>query len=234
MLSVVIPAYNESSRLPTTLARLRDYLDSAGEPYEVLVVDDGSSDDTVAQAEAAAAEWPQLCVLRLSRNKGKGAAVRAGMLAASGEQRLFTDADLSAPIEELPKLRAHLGPTCQVVIGSRAVAGSVIEEHQPGRRETMGRVYNKMLQFVALRGLNDTQCGFKLFTADAAEKCFGPLRTLRFGFDAEVLLRARRLGLGIAEVPVRWGHREDSRVSAMRDSLRTLYELMVLRIKARP
>ena len=234
MLSVVIPAYNESARLPATLVRLRDYLDSAGEPYQVIVVDDGSSDDTVAQAESTAATWPQMCVLRLPRNMGKGAAVRAGMLAASGEQRLFTDADLSAPIEELPKLREHLSPACQVVIGSRAVAGSVIEEHQPGRRETMGRVYNKLLQFVALRGLNDTQCGFKLFTAEAAEKCFGPLRTLRFGFDAEVLLRARRLGLGIAEVPVRWGHREDSRVSAMRDSLRTLYELMVLRIKARP
>ena len=234
MLSVVIPAYNESARLPATLVRLRDYLDAAGEPYQLIVVDDGSSDDTVAQAEAVAANWPQMCVLRLPRNMGKGAAVRAGMLAASGEQRLFTDADLSAPIEELPKLRKHLNATCQVVIGSRAVAGSVIEEHQPGRRETMGRVYNKLLQFVALRGLNDTQCGFKLFTAEAAEKCFGPLRTLRFGFDAEVLLRARRLGLGIAEVPVRWGHREDSRVSAMRDSLRTLYELMVLRIKARP
>lgn len=233
MLSVVIPAYNESARLPATLVRLREYLDSAGEPYQVIVVDDGSSDDTVEQAEATAAGWPEMCVMRLPRNMGKGAAVRAGMLAASGEERLFTDADLSAPIEELPKLREHLTPTCQVVIGSRAVAGSVIEAHQPGRRETMGRVYNRLLQFVALRGLNDTQCGFKLFTAEAAQKCFGPLRTLRFGFDAEVLLRARRLGLGVAEVPVRWGHREDSRVSAMRDSARTLYELMVLRIKAR-
>ena len=97
----------------------------------------------------------------------------------------------------------------------------------------MGRVYNRLLQLVALRGLHDTQCGFKLFTAAAAEACFTPLRTMRFGFDAEVLLRARKLNLGIAEVPVRWGHREDSRVSAMRDSLRTLYELMVLRFKAR-
>ena len=234
MLSVVVPAYNESVRLPATLERLREYLDAAGEPYQVIVVDDGSRDDTVAQAEATAAGWPQMCVLRLARNMGKGAAVRAGMLAASGELRLFTDADLSAPIEELPKLREHLSPSVQVVIGSRAVAGSVIEEHQPGRRETMGRVYNRLLQLVALRGLHDTQCGFKLFTAEAAEQCFGPLRTLRFGFDAEVLLRARRLRLGIAEVPVRWGHREDSRVSAMRDSLRTLYELMVLRFKARP
>ena len=234
MLSVIIPAYNEAARLPATLVRLRDYLDSAGEPYQVIVVDDGSNDNTVERARETASTWPQLCVMRLPQNTGKGAAVRAGMLAASGELRLFTDADLSAPIEELPKLREHIGPSCQVVIGSRAVPGSVIEEHQPGRRETMGRVYNRMLQAVALRGLHDTQCGFKLFTAEAAEACFVPLRTLRFGFDAEVLLRARRLGLGIAEVPVRWGHREDSRVSAMRDSLRTLYELMVLRFKARP
>ena len=234
MLSVVIPAYNESARLPATLARLREFLDASSEPYEVIVVDDGSSDDTADMADATASEWPQMRVLRLPHNMGKGAAVRAGMLEATGEQRLFSDADLSAPIEELQNLRDHLSPTCQVVIGSRALSESVIEEHQPGRRETMGRVYNKMLQVVALRGLHDTQCGFKLFTADAAVQCFGPLRTLRFGFDAEVLLRARRLGLGIAEVPVRWGHREDSRVSAMRDSLRTLYELMVLRIKARP
>ena len=233
MLSVVVPAYNESARLPATLVRLRDYLDAAGEPYQVIVVDDGSSDGTADTAEATASAWPQMCVLRLPRNMGKGAAVRAGMLAATGEHRLFTDADLSAPIEELPKLRARLSPSCQVVIGSRAVAGSVIEEHQPGRRETMGRVYNRLLQFVALRGLHDTQCGFKLFTAAAAEACFRPLRTMRFGFDAEVLLRARKLNLGIAEVPVRWGHREDSRVSAMRDSLRTLYELMVLRFKVR-
>ena len=233
-LSVIVPAYNESSRLPATLVRLRDFLDDAGEPYQVIVVDDGSVDDTATVVEAATAGWPELCLIRLPGNQGKGAAVRAGMLAATGAVRLFSDADMSAPIEELPKLREHLGPACQVVIGSRAMAGSVIETHQPGRREMMGRTYNRLLQLVALPGLNDTQCGFKLFTADAAEACFGPLRTLRFGFDAEVLLRARRIGLGIAEVPVHWGHREDSRVNAMRDSLRTLYELMVLRLKARP
>ena len=234
MLSVIVPAYNESLRLPATLVRLREYLEAAGEPYEVIVVDDGSVDDTAGAAEETARSWPQLCVIRLPSNQGKGAAVRAGMLAASGELRLFTDADLSAPIEELPKLRAHLSPTIRVVIASRAVAGSVIEEHQPGRREMMGRTYNRLLQLIALPGLHDTQCGFKLFSDDAAIACFTPLRTLRFGFDAEVLLRARRLGFGIAEVPVRWGHREDSRVSALRDSVRTLYELLVLRFKARP
>lgn len=232
-LSVVVPAYNEGARLPPTLVRLREYLDAAAEPYEVIIVDDGSADDTVAVAEERTRCWPQLRVLRLPRNQGKGAAVRAGMLAATGAVRLFTDADMSAPIDELPHLRARIGPACDVVIGSRAVPGAVITEHQPGRRETMGRTYNRLLQLVALPGLHDTQCGFKLFTARAAEACFRPLRTERFGFDAEVLLRARRLGFGIAEVPVHWGHREDSRVSAMRDSLRTLYELLVLRLRAR-
>ncbi|MGH7687755.1 MAG: dolichyl-phosphate beta-glucosyltransferase [Candidatus Dormibacteria bacterium] len=234
MLSVIVPAYNESARLPATLVRLREYLDAAGETYQVIVVDDGSLDGTAAAAQETASSWPQLCVIGLPSNQGKGAAVRTGMLAASGELRLFTDADLSAPIEELPNLRAHLSPTTRVVIASRAVAGSVIEEHQPGRREMMGRTYNRLLQLIALPGLHDTQCGFKLFTDEAAIACFTPLRTLRFGFDAEVLLRARRLGFGIAEVPVRWGHREDSRVSAVRDSVRTLYELLVLRFKARP
>lgn len=233
MLSVVVPAYNEAARLPATLVRLREYLDGSAEPYEVIVVDDGSGDGTAEVAEASAQAWPQLCLIRLQHNQGKGAAVRAGMLAAAGELRLFSDADLSAPIEELPKLRERIGPTCQVVIGSRALEGSLIEAHQPGRREMMGRTYNRLLQLVALRGLHDTQCGFKLFTAEAAQQCFGPLRTLRFGFDAEVLLRARRLGFGVAEVPVRWGHREDSRVKALRDSLRTLYELVVLRFKVR-
>ena len=233
LLSVVIPAYNEEARLPATLERVREYLDRSPEPYEVIVVDDGSEDGTLRIAREAAAAWPQLRVIGLGRNQGKGAAVRAGMLEAGGGVRLFSDADLSTPIEELPRLRAALGAGAQVVIASRALPGSVIEEHQPGRREMMGRTYNRLLQLLALPGLHDTQCGFKLFTADAAAACFGPLRTLRFGFDAEVLLRARRHGFGVAEVPVRWGHREDSRVSPARDSLRTLLELLVLRFNAR-
>lgn len=233
MLSLVIPAYNEELRLPATLTRVREYLDSTGEPYEVIVVDDGSSDHTVATTRDAAASWPQLCVIALPRNRGKGAAVRAGMLAAIGEVRAFSDADLSTPIEELPRLREQLGPGCEVVIGSRATPGAVIETHQPKRREAMGRAYNRLLQLLALPGLYDTQCGFKVFSAEAAVRCFEPLRTFRYGFDAEVLLRARRLGYGVGEVPVRWAHREDSRVSPLRDSARTLYELVTLRFTVR-
>ena len=233
VLSVVVPAYNETARLPSTLRAMREYLDAAGEEYEVLVVDDGSSDGTRAFAEAQRPAWSQLRVLGLDRNRGKGAAVRAGMLAAGGELRLFSDADLSTPMTELARLRERLGGTTTVAIASRAVPGAAIGVHQPGRRETMGRVYNRLLQALVLPGLHDTQCGFKLFTAEAAVACFEPLRTEGFGFDAEVLLRARRHGWQVAEVPVHWDHKEDSRVSAMRDSVGVLIDLLRLRVRRR-
>lgn len=231
MISVVIPTFNERRRLPHTLDRLREYLDGAGEEYEVIVADDGSSDATVEYVRSALPAWPQLSVRALPRNQGKGAAVRVGMLAARGELRLFSDADLSTPIEELPRLRERLSATCQVAIGSRALPGSTIGVHQPGRREMMGRTYNRLVQLLVLPGLHDTQCGFKLFTAQAAIACFEPLRTRGFGFDAEVLVRARRHGWEVAEVPVAWDHRDDSRVSALRDSGRTLVDLVRLRLR---
>jgi dolichyl-phosphate beta-glucosyltransferase len=233
MLSIIVPAYNEEQRLPATLVRMRSYLDGRDEPYEVLIVDDGSTDNTLAMSREIAKGWPQLQVLALERNTGKGAAVRLGMLTATGEHRVFSDADLSTPIEEIEQLRAHLHGDCTVAIASRALPESQIDVHQPGKREVMGRTYNRLLRLSALRGLHDTQCGFKAFTAEAAFACFTPLRTLRFGFDAEVLLRARRHGWTVAEVPVRWEHKEDSRVSALRDSFGTLYDLMRLRFVVR-
>ena len=233
MLSIIVPAYNEEQRLPATLVRMRSYLDGRDEPYEVLIVDDGSTDNTLAMSRDIAKGWPQLQVLALERNTGKGAAVRLGMLTATGEHRVFSDADLSTPIEEIEQLRAHLHGDCTVAIASRALPESQIDVHQPGKREVMGRTYNRLLRLSALRGLHDTQCGFKAFTAEAAVACFTPLRTLRFGFDAEVLLRARRHGWTVAEVPVRWEHKEDSRVSALRDSFGTLYDLMRLRFVVR-
>ena len=233
MLSIVVPAYNEEQRLPATLVRMRAYLDGRDEPYEVLIVDDGSTDNTLAMSRDLAKGWPQLQVLALERNTGKGAAVRLGMLTATGEHRVFSDADLSTPIEEIEQLRARLHGDCTVAIASRALPKSQIDVHQPGKREVMGRTYNRLLRLSALRGLHDTQCGFKAFTAEAAVACFTPLRTLRFGFDAEVLLRARRHGWTVAEVPVRWEHKEDSRVSALRNSFGTLYDLMRLRFVVR-
>jgi dolichyl-phosphate beta-glucosyltransferase len=233
VISVVVPTFNERRRLPQTLHRLREYLDAQGEEYEVVVADDGSTDATVDWVRTTVDGWPQLSVQPLPRNQGKGAAVRAGMLAARGDLRLFTDADLSTPIEELPRLRDRITGTCQVAIASRALPGSTIGVHQPGRREMMGRTYNRLVQLLVLPGLHDTQCGFKLFTAEAAIACFEPLRTRGFGFDAEVLVRARRHGWEVAEVPVAWDHRDDSRVSALRDSGRTLVDLLRLRLRRR-
>jgi glycosyltransferase involved in cell wall biosynthesis len=230
-LSMVIPAYNEARRLPPTLARLRDYLDAGPDSYEVLVVDDGSDDDTVAVARGVASEWPQLEVLTLPHNQGKGAAVRKGMLHARGALRAFSDADLSTPIEELPRLRSRLGGACHVAIASRDAPGSDIQVHQPRWREFMGRTYNRILRLLVLPGIRDTQCGFKLFTSEAAEACFAPLDTFRFGFDAEVLVRAHRRGWEIAEVPVQWRHVEESRVGGIGDALRMLYDLVLLRFR---
>jgi len=231
MISVVVPAYNESLRLLPTLAGMRRYLDSSGEDYEVLVVDDGSQDGTAEVADAAAADWPQLGVIRCPENRGKGAAVRAGMLAARGDLRLFSDADLSTPMAELALLRDQLDSGHGVAIASRALPGTTIEVRQNRRRESMGRIYNRFLRLLVLPGIHDSQCGFKLFTAEAATTVFGPLRTQRFGFDAEILVRARRAGIGIAEVPVRWRHVEESRVSSVRDASRMLFDLFLLRLR---
>lgn len=230
MLSLVVPAYNEADRLPPSLVRMREHLDASGEEYELIVVDDGSSDGTAAAVERATEGWPQLRLLRLERNQGKGAATRAGMLAAGGEHRAFSDADLSTPLEELPRLRAHLDGDCQVAIASRA-GDAQIEVHQDVRRELMGKTYNVLLRILVLPGIRDSQCGFKVFTATAAEACFGPLQTPRFGFDAEVLVRARRHGWRIAEVPVRWRHVEASRVHPLRDASRMLLDLVLLRFR---
>lgn len=230
-LSLVVPAYNEARRLPPTLRRVRNFLDRQDETYEVIVVDDGSDDATLAEAQRIAEDWPELSVLRLPANRGKGAAVREGMLRACGTHRAFSDADLSTPIDELPRLRSQLSDRRPVAIASRDVPGSDIEVHQPGWRELMGRTYNRLLRLVILPGIRDTQCGFKVFTAEAAEACFAPLGTFRFGFDAEVLVRAHRRGWEIAEVPVRWRHVEESRVGGIGDASRMLFDLLRLRFR---
>jgi dolichyl-phosphate beta-glucosyltransferase len=210
-LSVVVPAYNEAVRLPPTLRRLRDWLVGSGSSHEIVVVDDGSTDGTAEAARAAGGD--RLVLLRHEPNRGKGYAVRRGMLAATGARRLMTDADLSTPIEVLPRLMAELDRGADVAIGSRAVAGARIEIHQPAYREAMGRVFNGLVLVLLLPGLHDTQCGFKLFTAGAAEAAFGRTRLDGFSFDVEALYAARRRGLRIAAVPVVWRNDAASRVS---------------------
>jgi dolichyl-phosphate beta-glucosyltransferase len=213
-LSVVVPALNEEDRLPCTLARIAAHLDRGGAPYEVLVVDDGSRDRTAARAEAAGAT-----VLRNEANRGKGYAVRRGMLAARGERRLMTDADLSTPIEELDHLAARMDDGHDVVIGSRALPGSRIEVHQPWYRENSGRFFNLFVRALAVPGITDTQCGFKLFSAAAARDVFSAARLDGFSFDVEALFLARKKGYRIAEVPVLWRNDAASRVSLVRGFL---------------
>lgn len=208
-LSVVIPAYNEAQRLPPTLERIRRHLD--GTSYELVVVDDGSADDTALRAEAAGAR-----VVRNEGNRGKGYAVRRGMLLARGARRLMTDADLSTPIEDLGRLRAKMDEGYDVVIASRALPTSNVEVRQPWYRENMGRLFNLCVRAVALPGLADTQCGFKLFSARAAEEAFGAARLDGFSFDVEALFVARRRGFRIAEVPVTWRNDEGTRVNAIK------------------
>jgi dolichyl-phosphate beta-glucosyltransferase len=208
-LSVVVPAYNEALRLPATLARVKEHLGRQGVPYEIVVVDDGSTDAT---SEIARAGGERVRVLRHEPNRGKGHAVRRGMLAATGERRLLTDADLSTPIEELAKLQAALDGGYDVAIGSRAIAGARIEVHQPAYREAMGRLFNRLVQILLLPGLHDTQCGFKLFSARAAEASFAAATLDGFSFDVEALYLARLRGLRIAEVPVTWRNDAATRV----------------------
>ena len=209
-LSVVIPAYNEAARLPPSLQRIRAFLDAAGGDYEIVVVDDGSADVTSEAARAQGAT-----VVRNDGNRGKGFSVRRGMLLARGRRRLMTDADLSTPIEDLPRLLALIDAGYDIAIASRALPESKIEVRQPAYREGMGRLFNLCVRLLAVPGLHDTQCGFKVFTAAAAERTFGPARLDGFSFDVETLFIARRLGLRIAEVPVTWRNDAASRVGPL-------------------
>ena len=226
--SVVLPAYNEATRLPPTIRRVAEFLATGGLAGELIVVDDGSSDGTVAEVTSLAAEGIPLRLLRHEANRGKGAAVRTGMLAATGATVLFSDADLSTPIEEVLKLIDAL-KQADVAIGSRAIDRGLVEVHQPWPREAMGRVFNVIVQAVVLPGLRDTQCGFKAFRLAAARSIFSRMQSDGFDFDVEVLLRARRSRLRIVEVPVRWRNSPDTRVSAVGDSLRMLRGLFRIR-----
>lgn len=213
-LSVVVPALNEEERLPRTLERIASHLARRGGAWEVLVVDDGSRDGTAERAEAAGAT-----ILRNEANRGKGFAVRRGMLAARGARRLMTDADLSTPIEELDRLGARMDEGADVVVGSRALPGSRIEVRQPWYRENSGRLFNVFVRALAVPGVMDTQCGFKLFSAAAAREVFSAARLDGFCFDVEALFLARKMGYRIAEVPVVWRNDAASRVSLLRGFL---------------
>jgi glycosyltransferase involved in cell wall biosynthesis len=220
-LSVVIPAYNEVDRLPLSLEKIAAHLNQTpGRPTEILVVNDGSVDGTAASARELASKLqrPNLAVRVLDNpgNRGKGYSVRHGMLEGRHEWLLFTDADLSAPIEELDKLAAAVsGGGNDVAIGSRALDRSLIGVHQPWFRETLGRIFNLAVRVSTGLPFADTQCGFKLFRREAAREIFTRQLLERFGFDVEILYLAKKLGYRVVEVPVRWNHVEGTKVSTM-------------------
>ena len=211
----MIPAFNEATRLPPYLDQIVEFFEGRGEPYEVVVIDDASTDATGEMLRAVAARQPALRVISHDVNHGKGGAVRAGMLAARGDFRLFTDADGATPIAELKRLEPVLAAGADVVIGSRMVADPSVSVRTRPHRVLAGRVFNRLVAILGLHGIADTQCGFKAFTAAATERLFRPLETSGFGFDVELLLRARAAGMRIVEVAVNWADQPGSKVRVL-------------------
>jgi dolichyl-phosphate beta-glucosyltransferase len=227
-LSIVIPSFNEEVRLPASLGKIAEYIRDRRPNTEVLVVDDGSTDRTAAVAESLRDRIPGLRVISNGINRGKGFSVKHGSLEATGEVVLFTDADLSAPIEEAEKLFAAL-KSCDVAIGSRAVDRSLIEVHESVFREFAGIIFNRIVRLILWLPFVDTQCGFKAFRRERCRIIFEQQTIERFGFDPELLYLARHHGLSIKEVPVRWAHSPATKVSMMRDSVQMFLDVFIIR-----
>jgi glycosyltransferase involved in cell wall biosynthesis len=231
-LSIIIPSYNEEARLPGTLQRIAEYLPTLRLRTEVLVVDDGSTDRTATVAESFHGKLTGLRVLSNGTNRGKGYSVRHGMLEAQGDMVLFTDADLSAPIEEAEKLLRPLNNGYDVAIGSRAMDRSLISTRQSIFRETAGIIFNKIVRMVLRLPFVDTQCGFKAFRRERCRIIFEQQRIEGFGFDPELLYLARHYGLRAIEIPVRWGHSEATKVNMVGDSLKMFGDIFTIRWNA--
>ena len=227
-LSIIIPSYNEELRLPATLERIAAYLSSYGREAEILVVDDGSKDGTAAVAESLRKKIPTLRVISNGVNRGKGYSVRRGMQEARGRIALFTDADLSAPIEEAVKLIDAL-EIYDVAIGSRAMDRSLISVHESPFREFAGIIFNKIVRIVLWLPFVDTQCGFKAFWRERCGIIFEQQTIERFGFDPELLYLARHHGLRAVEIPVRWGHSPATKVSMLHDSIQMFIDIFTIR-----
>lgn len=229
-LAVIIPAYNEEPRLNASLKRVAEYLSAQDYTSTVVVISDGSTDKTVEIAENFSKTDPRFQLVAYTPNRGKGCAVRTGMLRAEADWLLLCDADLAAPIEEVEKLFAAKTP---VAIGSRPLKDSNLEVRQPWHREFAGRCFNKAVQLLAIRGLKDTQCGFKLFSHEAAKKIFARCELDSYGYDFEALMLAKAFSYKISEVPIRWSHQEGSKVKLIRDGTRMLIDLVKLRMTFR-
>jgi glycosyltransferase involved in cell wall biosynthesis len=235
-LSIVVPAYNEGARLANSLRAIVEYLNEYAPESELIVVDDGSTDDTAAtaRAELVNSHSVHTSVISYQSNLGKGRAVRLGLLASRGEIALFTDADLSTPITETPKLvDPILRDECDIAFGSRALDRSLIGIHQPWRREQGGRVFNLAVRVATGLPFWDTQCGFKAFRMSACRPIIEGATIDRFGFDVELLYVAYRAGLRLKEIPVRWNHAAGSKVNVASDSVKMLSEVGRIRQQAR-
>jgi len=229
-LSIVIPAFNEERRLPKAIEQIGSYLSARTLGAEIIVVDDGSSDATPKLIESYGGKFPGLRLISNGANRGKGFSVRHGVLESRGEIVLFTDADLSTPIEEADKLLAALREQgYDAAIGSRALDRSLIEVHQSAFREQAGAMFNRLVRQIAGLEFSDTQCGFKAFRRERTRIIFEQQRIERFGFDPEILFLAKRHGLRVAEIPVRWSHDSGTKVNVIGDGIRMLLELPVIR-----
>lgn len=227
-LSVIIPAFNERERIEKTIREIDAYLAQRYGRYEIVVSDDGSTDETCGIATRLQAQGLPLRLLRGDRNRGKGHALRRGVAASAGDLILMTDADLATPIDELPQLTACIANGADIAIGSRGLSASRLVVRQPFYREAMGRLFNLLVQVLLLPGIYDTQCGFKLFRGPLARRLFAQMAIDRFAFDVEILGLAARGGYRIAEVPVRWAHMNHSKLSLGRDGLGMFRDLITI------
>lgn len=231
-LSIVVPVYNETKRLGNSVPRLLEYFAGQSYSYEFVIVDDGSSDGTPDLARKLFAPAPSARVVESKPNRGKGHAVKVGMLEARGQVRLFLDADLSTPMDELDKFWPWLDKGYKVVIGSRKMKGANITRHQPAWRENLGKVFTWLTNQIATKNISDVTCGFKCFTADAAEHLFSQSVVDDWSFDAEVLFIAQRSGYRIKEVPVTWHDTPGTKVRLLRDATKSIQGLLKIRLNA--
>jgi len=227
--SIVIPAYNEGARLSATLDKVLSYVHAKGWDAEVIVVNDGSRDNTSEIVREHAAANPALRLVENPGNRGKGFSVRMGMLGARGRIVLFSDADLSSPIEEAPKLLRALEAGADIAIGSRWLRAETQTQRQPLYRQLFGRIFNLLLRLTLGLQFKDTQCGFKAFKRPAVQAIFPLQKIERWGFDPEILFLARKFGFNVQEVPVAWGHSGGTRINALIDGSRMFMEMLHIR-----